>query len=81
MLMDAGAVVEAQVFDQTTPLHFATQNGHAEVCRVLIMEAGAAIEAQDALQFTPLHGAAEKGHVEICRILMRAKAVADASKG
>jgi ankyrin repeat protein len=77
MLIEAGAAAGVQDAQQVTPLHYAAQYGHAEVCRVL-MEAGAAVGAQNVRQCTPLTFAAQEGHAEVCCVLMKAGAAVGA---
>ena len=51
-----------------TCLTTAAQNGHLDICRLLI-DKGAQVEAKDWDRRTPLHFAAMRGHVEIVRLL------------
>ena len=51
-----------------TCLHAAAQNGHLDICRLLIDE-GAQLEAKEGEDMTPLYLAARGGHVEIVRLL------------
>lgn len=52
-----------------TALHFASRNGHYEVCRILL-ESGADSCAQTHGGATPLHRAAYCGHMEIAKLLL-----------
>ena len=58
-----------------TPLHFAAQNGHLEVVR-LLLERGANVNAQNTDELwwrerrTPLHFAAQNGHLDVVRLLL-----------
>ena len=52
-----------------TPLHSAAQNGHLEVCR-LIMNNVIDRNPKDQRGVTPLHLAAYGGHLEVCRHIM-----------
>ncbi|CAB1114859.1 unnamed protein product [Ectocarpus sp. CCAP 1310/34] len=77
----ADCMAEAQ--DGFTPLHFCSQAGCAEGCR-LLLGAGAKVDAKlRKTKKTPLHFAAGKGHVEAVRVLMQAGAdvAAETSKG
>jgi len=56
-----------------TALHCAADEGHAEICRVLLA-AGADVDARAEEGSTPLHYAAYKGHVETVKLLLEAKA-------
>jgi hypothetical protein len=58
-----------------SPLYFAAQNGHVEICRVLI-EQGADVNQHDVNGFGPLYMACLKGHVACARVLIDAGAYA-----
>ena len=62
---DVSAVQE----DGMTPLHFAAQNGHETLTRLLI-EKGADVSAADEDEWTPLHRAARRGHEAVARLLI-----------
>ena len=51
-----------------TPLHFAAQEGHLEICSLIIEN------ISDRNPFsrgrTPLHYAAAQGHIEVCRLIL-----------
>lgn len=51
-----------------TALHFACQNGHAEVAKILL-EKGADIEANSHM-YTPLMLAVSEGHLDIAKLLL-----------
>lgn len=53
--------------DGWTALHAASQNGHAEVTR-LILEKGANIMAVDEDGWTSLHAASLNGHIETMQL-------------
>ena len=57
------------LYHNRTPLLLASQNGHAEVARLLI-EHNADMEAQDDNRFTSLLLASGGGHVEVARALL-----------
>lgn len=56
-----------------TPLHKASENGHAAVVAQLL-EANATLEAKDIAYFTPLHLGAYNSHVAVVTQLLKAKA-------
>jgi len=58
--------------DSQTALHYATLQGHAEICRVLLA-AKAEVDASVS-GATPLHFAANNGQVEVVNLLLEAKA-------
>ena len=53
-----------------TPLHWAAQFGHFEVCELLIANV---IERnpEDIRGVTPLHSAASNGHIEVCELIIQ----------
>jgi len=61
-LLKRGAVVDARhPFANSTALHFAAEDGHHEIIKVLC-DAGADADAATTLGGRPLHAAAQKGH-------------------
>ena len=67
-------------FNEVTPLHLASRDGHMGVARVLL-EHGADVMAQDVDMVTPLHLASGHGHVDVARVLLEHDADADAQDG
>ena len=59
--------------EERTPLHFAAEEGHANVVRMLI-ESEADINAQDYNGWTPLMTAVEHGHIDVVETLLKFKA-------
>lgn len=55
--------------DGQTLLHWAAENGHSEVMRLLAVGLGADINAIDNNEQTPLYWALKGGHVEVLKIL------------
>ena len=53
----------------STPLHGAAENGHLEVCS-LIIDAIDNKNPADAYGNTPLHAAARSGHLEVVRLIV-----------
>jgi hypothetical protein len=54
--------------DEWTCLMAAANNGHLDIC-LLLIDKGAQLEAKDGDGWTPLHCAAYRGHIEIVRLL------------
>jgi len=57
-----------------TPLHYAAQNGHADICRVIVLEGGKdLIKKQTKVMNEPivLHLAVAKGHVGVVTALLQ----------
>ena len=52
-----------------TPLHVASENGHLEVCKLIIEKVNDKNPKCEILK-TPLHCAAIGGHLEICRLIL-----------
>ena len=65
----AGADPDARTENGNTPLHFAADEGHADVIETL-REAGADPDARDKNGFTPLHAAAWKGDAAAIAVLI-----------
>lgn len=61
----------------TSPLHFASQNGHVATAEVLL-RAGISRDARTKVERTPLHVAAQEGHMDIVDLLVRNGADVDA---
>jgi ankyrin repeat protein len=58
-------------------LHLAAENGHLDVCR-LLLDHGASADADGMNRIKPLHGAAQNGHLDVCTLLLARKATPDA---
>ena len=54
----------------TSPLHFASLNGHLNTAEVLL-RAGISRDARTKVDRTPLHVAAQEGHAHIVDLLIR----------
>ena len=76
LLLERGALVDAQDKNKCTPLHLAAQVGHTEVVR-LLLERGALVDAQEANQWTPLHLAAHFGETKVVELLLERGALVD----
>lgn len=73
-LIQEGADLDAAQGDGMTALHWAAEQGHAEMARTLV-EAGAGLSLTTRLgDYTPLQVAARGGHAEILEILLEAGA-------
>lgn len=64
--------LEDNTADRSTALYVAAQNGHAEVCHVLL-EHGAKIDCEYLGGYTPLYIASQNGHLEVIKVLCDAK--------
>ena len=74
-----GADANAATASGRTPLHFAAEDGHVEVAR-LLLDAGADVNAATALGRTALHSAAHYcGSVDLVRLLLDRGADVNAS--
>jgi hypothetical protein len=60
-------------FDNVTPLHLASGQGHMKTARMLI-DHGTGVTVQDGSRRTPLHLAAGYGQVEVARMLLERSA-------
>jgi len=76
-LIWAGSSVEAERYDEWTPLHVVAANGNADVAEILL-EAGASVDAKTYTGWTPLHVAAQDGHANVAKTLLKAGANVDA---
>ncbi|KAB0802407.1 hypothetical protein PPYR_04593 [Photinus pyralis] len=72
LLMSKGAPFTADWLG-TSPLHFAAQKNHLEVCEILL-RAGISKDARTKVDRTPLHIAVFEGNVEIVKCLLNSKA-------
>ena len=70
--IESGSRASARADDRNgwTPLHWAAQFGHFEVCELLIANV---IERnpEDIRGVTPLHSAASNGHIEVCELIIQ----------
>jgi ankyrin repeat protein len=66
----AGADVNANINDGTSPLHLAARSGHMEVAELLIAK-GANVNAKNDLSFTPLDTAIIGNHPETTNLLRK----------
>jgi len=68
-LLDCGADVNAQDYEDWTPLYLAACIGRLDFAQMLL-EHGAAINAPTYDGETPLHRASKNGHVDVVRLLL-----------
>ena len=69
LIIDHGADVNKQDARKQTPLWVAAEEGHKDICEVLIQN-GAAVDENDVAQRTPLWIAARKKHMDVFKILV-----------
>lgn len=69
LLLEYGAVVNAQDKNRKTPLYLASQYGRLEFVQVLL-EHGADVHIRGEDDLTPFQVATLKGHVEIAQLLV-----------
>ena len=53
-----------------TPLHSAAQNGHFDVCQLILSFIQDKNPKSDITDITPLHYAAKNGHFEVCKLIV-----------
>jgi hypothetical protein len=68
-LLKRGADLNAEDFDQNTPLIEATNEGHTDVVKFLLGQPGINVNAVDIGTQTALYIAAEKGYLEMVMLL------------
>ncbi|KAL8581768.1 hypothetical protein ACOMHN_043186 [Nucella lapillus] len=74
-LLQAGASLQPDR-EGRTALHFAAQNGHAEVCKLLVQE-GCVLNLQDTMGYTALLRASSQGVVSVVIVLLEAGCAVD----
>ncbi|XP_078338519.1 uncharacterized protein LOC111103489 isoform X4 [Crassostrea virginica] len=67
-LLDSGTPLQPDK-EGRTPLHFAAQNGHLNVCHCLLQH-GCHPDDQDNVKYTALHRASSQGHTEVIEFLI-----------
>ena len=70
LIVEHEQVVNSEVVDEDpTPLHLASEFGHADFVQ-LLLEHGADTTIVDDMGFTPLGRASDEGHLEVARLLL-----------
>ncbi|XP_077997098.1 uncharacterized protein LOC144450368 [Glandiceps talaboti] len=70
--------VDERDWDRKTSLHYGAENGHLDICK-LLLEAGAQVNAANDLNQTSLHFGAMEGHFDSCKLLLEAGAQVNAA--
>lgn len=70
-LLEWGSARDVNIRDSSsnTPLHYASQQGHVEVVRMLLARPEVDINCENQRKETPLHFAAKEGHTEVVKEL------------
>jgi hypothetical protein len=69
--------VNVKCFDNRTPLHVSSQEGHLDAVRMLL-DYGAHVNSQDDINWMPLHYASYEGRLEVVQLLLEHDATLDA---
>ena len=68
-LVDRGAYLDVEDYNQGTPLSLESRNGRLEAVR-LLLEHGEDVDHQDSTGWTPLHEASAQGHHDVVQLLL-----------
>jgi Ankyrin repeats (many copies)/Ankyrin repeat len=69
--------VNAKCYEDKTPLHVASQEGHVDAIHVLL-DHGAHVNSQSCFNWTPLHFASYGGNLEVVQLLLEHEATLNA---
>lgn len=69
LLLQKGAMVNAEDEKTMRPLHLAARKGHLEIVRLLFL-AGAEVHSKASHRLTPLDYAVTSGHLEVAKMLL-----------
>ncbi|KAI0270079.1 hypothetical protein BGY98DRAFT_278745 [Russula aff. rugulosa BPL654] len=69
--------INAKCYDDRTPLHVASQEGHVDVVH-LLLDHGAQVNSHDCDKWMPLHYASAEGRPEVVQLLVEHKATLNA---
>ena len=69
--------VNAKCYDDRTPLHVASQEGHVDVVH-LLLDHGAQVNSQNCDEWMPLHYASAEGRPEVVQLLLEHEATLNA---
>ena len=69
LIMTHAEDVNAKCYDDKTPLHVASQEGHIDAVRALL-EHGAHVNSQDCDMWMPLHFASDGGNIKVVQLLL-----------
>jgi len=67
--LQRGADVNAADYNGNTALHYACEEGYADVVEYLLQKKDISVDATATMDWTPLHSAAYKGRTEIIRMV------------
>jgi hypothetical protein len=77
LIMTHAEDVNAKCYDDRTPLHVASEEGHVDAVHVLL-DHGAHVNSQDYLHWIPLHFASFVGNLKVVQLLLEHEATLNA---
>ncbi|XP_055348321.1 transient receptor potential cation channel subfamily A member 1-like [Paramacrobiotus metropolitanus] len=82
LLLEHGAPINAQMFEESTPLHLACARGFTEMVELMhvfnVVEFDKVVSMQDAQGMTPMHRAAMFNYWDLLRLLVEKRAAMNA---